>query len=235
MSYRKFAIALLAVVVVGAIAASSSWAAGSFEESGSAAYIGPAPGTKLTGSKVLKTKLVSGALLQMETVIAGTPIKTEATGYSCIGCTIENSGTNAVGKGKLEATGVHIVEPSNCEDGPTITSKQVRAVLGMKKGSSTIATIKFEPLEGTTFETAEIKGSSCPIAGLYKVTGAVYAEVVNFTGVFAVNQRLKITKAIQVEASGETSALKFGASPAYVTATAEGYLEGEQQWAAKEK
>lgn len=233
MSYRKFVTALLAVVVVGAIVANSAWAEGAFVESGSAAYIGPSPGTKLTGTKVLKTSLVPGALLQMETVIAGTPIRTEATGYNCLGCTIENSGTNAVGHGKLEATGVHIVEPASCEDGPTIVSKQVKALLGMKKGSTTVATIKFEPAEGTTFETAEIR--KCPIAGTYKVTGAVYAEVVNFTGVFAVNQRLKITKAIQTEASGEASGLKFGANPAYVTATAEGSLEGGVEWAAKEK
>lgn len=233
MNYRKFGMFFLAVIAISAIAASSA-SAGNFVESGSAAYIGPSPGTKLVGSKVLKTEVVAGTKMTLSTTVAGTPIKTEATGYNCLGCTIENSGTNAVGHGSLEATGVKVVEPSNCEDGPTIVSKKVTAVLGMKKGSSTIATIRFAPTEGTTFETAELKGATCAIAGTYKVTGSVYAEVVNFTGVFAKTQRLKFSPAIQTDA-GEEGSLRFGANPAFVTAEAQGSLEGGVEWAAKEK
>jgi hypothetical protein len=233
MKTRKLGALLLAVAAICAVTAGSAYA-GNFVESGSAAYIGPSPGTKLTGSKVLITEVVSGTKMTLTTKIAGTQIKTEATGYNCLGCTIENSGTNAVGHGSLEATGVKVVEPSNCEDGPTIISKKVRAILGMKKGSSTVATIKFEPAEGTTFEIAELKGATCPIAGTYKVTGAVYAEVVNFTGVFAKTQKLRFSPAIQTEA-GEEGALRFGANPAFVTAEAQGSLEGGIEWAAKEK
>lgn len=231
MNRRKFGVLFLALIAISAIAASSA-SAGNFEESGSAAYIGPAPGTKLTTTRVLKTEVVSEALMQMTTTIGGTPIKTAATGYSCLECTIENSGANAVGAGKLEATGVHMVEPAKCEDGPTIISNKVKAVLGMKKGSSTIATIKFEPASGTTFETAKISG--CAIAGSYIVKGVVYAEVVNFTGVFAKNQRLRFSPAIQTDA-GEEGSLRFGANPAFITAEAQGSLEGGVEWAAKEK
>lgn len=233
MNRRKIGTLFLAAIAVCAITASSAYA-GNFEESGSAAYIGPAPGTKLVGSKGLKTEVIPETKMTLSTTVAGVPIKTEATGYNCLSCTIENSGTNAVGHGALEATGVKVVEPAKCEDGPTIVSKKVTAVLGMKKGSSTIATIRFAPTEGTTFETAELKGAECAIAGTYKVTGAVYAEVVNFTGVFAKTQRLKFSQAIQTDA-GEAGSLKFGANAAWVTAEAQGSLEGGVEWAAKEK
>lgn len=231
MDYRKIGTLFLAVIAACAVAASSA-SAGNFEESGSAAYIGPSPGTKLTGSKVLKTEVIPESVMQMTTTVGSknTPIKTEATGYSCLECKIENSGTNAVGKGKLEATGVHMVEPAGCKDGPTIFSEPVKAVLGMKKGSSTIATVKFEPASGTLFEEAEIEG--CAIAGTYPVKGSVIAEVVNFTGVFAKTQRLKFSQAIQTDAGGS---LSFGGHAAFVTAEAQGSLEGGVEWAAKEK
>jgi hypothetical protein len=233
MNCRKVGILFLAVTAVCAIAASSAYAA-NFVESGSAAYIGPSPGTKLTGTKVLKTEVVPETKMTLSTTVAGIAIKTEAKGYNCLECTIENSGTNAVGHGALEAKEVRVVEPAKCEDGPTIVSKKVRAVLGMKKESSTIATIKFEPAEGTTFETAELKGAECAIAGTYKVTGSVYAEVVNFTGVFAKTQKLRFSQAIQTDAGG-AGALQFGANAAFVTAEAQGSLEGGSEWAAKEK
>jgi hypothetical protein len=101
--------------------------------------------------------------------------------------------------------------------------------------AGTKATIKFVPTSGTTFETTELTGVECPIAGTYKVTGTVFAEVVNATGVFAKNQELKTSQAIQESAGSTTNTLKFGANLAYGTGVARGSLEGVSEWAAKEK
>jgi len=222
------------VIAVCAVAAGNASAENEFVESGGAVYIGPSPGTKLTGSKVLNTEVVTGTKMLLTTTIAGVKIVTEATGYSCIECTIENSGTNAIGHGHVKATGVHVIEPAQCEDGSsTVESKPVTATLGMNK-AGTKATVRFAPTSGTTFEITELKGAECAIAGTYKVTGTVFAEVVNVTGVFAKSQELVTSQAIQ-QSAGTANSLSFGANPAYGSGIARGSLEGVSEWAAKEK
>ena len=57
--------------------------------------------------------------------------------------------------------------------------------------AGTVATIEISPKAGSTtaFATVELTGT-CANAGLYKVTGVVYAQATNATGVFANVQEL---------------------------------------------
>jgi hypothetical protein len=79
--------------------------------------------------------------------------------------------------------------------------------------------VRFAPKEGTTFATVKIvKGTgACPIMGSYPVTGSVFGESLNLTGVEATMQGIKFTAAINTEAGGE---LKVKAEPATLTGAA---------------
>jgi hypothetical protein len=71
------------------------------------------------------------------------------------------------------------------------------------------------PLQTSATATAKL-GASCPIAGLYKLTGTFFAEEANATGVFAKSQKMKFSKAIQ-ESAGTATSLKLGENGAFLT------------------
>jgi hypothetical protein len=102
----------------------------------------------------------------------------------------------------------------------------------MKAGSSTVATMKLAPESGSTFATIELTGEKCPIAGLYKLTGTVFAEMSNATGTFGKKQPIKFSKAIQ-ESAGTASSLKFGENAA--TLTGEINMSSETEFAVKQE
>jgi hypothetical protein len=234
MSFKKLGMALLAVVVLGAIAANSAFAANEYKETGGAWYTGASPGTKLAegSTKTLTTTAVGTQKLQ--TTVATSPLDITATGVECVSCVIKNTGSTATIDGTLKFTSVTVSEPTGCSvEGGTVTTKALTAVLGMKNGSSTIATLKFSPESGTTFATVVLTGTSCPIAGTYKVTGSQFAEATNATGVFAASQEIKLSAAIQ-EQAGEAGSLKFGANAAVLTGALKGSIGGTE-WAGKEK
>ena len=121
---------------------------------------------------------------------------------------------------------------NECSTPNVVSSKNLRGTVGMKKGSSTVATIKFVPESGATIETIEITGAECPVAGLYKVTGAIYGEVSNATGVFSKKQPIKFSQAIQ-ESAGSATSLKFGENAAFMTGTVN--INSETEFAAKKE
>jgi hypothetical protein len=170
----------------------------------------------------------------LETTVAGTPLKLTATGVGCTSCVIKNVGTAAKAEGTLVFSGVAVSEPAGCSTTSTITSKALTAVVGMNS-AKTLATLKFTPTAGSTtaFATVELTGASCPIAGLYKVTGTAFAQAVNATGVFGATQEIKLSKAIQ-ESAGAASSLKFGENSAILTGALKGSIGGTE-FAAKER
>ena len=244
MCLKKLGAVLLAVFALGAISASSAFATEEWSEGTSAWYTGASPGTKLAESKKageneLGLKASAATALQLESTIGSpaVPFKLEASGLECVGCTIKNiAGPHAVATGKLKFTGVKLIEPNAavCTSSTTVESKLLEAIKGMKKGSSTVGLIQFKPEEGETFATVTIEGATCPIAGTYKVTGTVWARPANATGVFAVNQPIELSKAIQ-QGAGTTTSLKFGANPAWLIGKANNELTSGAQWASKEK
>jgi hypothetical protein len=235
MNLKKLCFALFAVVVTGAVMASSAFAANEYKETGGAWYVG---GVKLAEGTT-KTVEVSAANppLKLETTVGGQKLDITAkiirSGTTSV---IKNVGSTATyDESSFKFEEVTVTEPAGCSTTTTISTKELTGVLGMNAGG-TIATLKFTPTAGSTtaFATVELTGASCPIAGLYKVTGTVFAKALSATGSFANNQQIELSKAIQ-ESAGTATSLKFGENPAFLTGTINNKLSPEASWGGKEK
>jgi hypothetical protein len=234
MSLKKLGAALLVAVVSGAIAASSAYAENEFKGGGTW-IVG---GSKLAeGNERQFLTEWNGAPFTLTTTVAGTKLKISSSNISCLGfgnCRISNnSGTTATMKADfISFTEAKVVEPSGCtlREGQIVT-KALVATLGMG-GIGTGATLKFTPV-GATLATVELFGTFCPIEGLYKMTGTVYAEMANATGTFAKTQEVKFSEAIQNSAGSGTS-LKFGENPAILNGGIKATLTSGESWGGNE-
>jgi hypothetical protein len=70
---------------------------------------------------------------------------------------------------------VSISELIVCYIGGTLTTKELTGLMGMNKGGM-VATLKITPKEGSTLAIVALTGEKCAIAGLYKVTGTIFAQ-----------------------------------------------------------
>ena len=208
-------------------------------------YTGASPGTKLAVGTGTIDLTVSGKASFLTSTIAGSAIRFDSKSVEGINCSATNptSTSATIGCQALEFSGVTVSGPAatGCLTLPFITTKPLTGKLGMNK-AGTVATLEISPKagSGTAFATVELTGT-CANAGPYKVTGVVYAQAKNATGVFAFTQELSVSKAIQEDAGTATS-LKFGANAAIIS----GSLSGESglgltgggfkkvEWAGKE-
>jgi hypothetical protein len=202
-----------------------------FSESGSAWYTGASPGTKLAEgtTKTITTK--AATKVTMETSLFGGAIKLEANSVGCSTCVIKNVGSNALEEVTLQLKEASMSQPAGCSVPETITTKRLKGAVGMNK-AGTIGTVKYVPESGIALFTLEISGASCAIAGTYKITGTLFGELTNATGVFSSTQRLKLSRAVQ-ESAGTASSMTFGENPLFFTGEIDNSAEVE--YAAKEK
>lgn len=221
MSLKKLGVALLAVFVLGAITANGAFAAEEFENSGATWFVGGAKLAEGTHETLVTEAL--GEKQTLETEIGKTPLDLTAKKITCLGCFIDNTaGTVATAMGVLSFTEVTVSNPPGCSvKGGSVETRPLTMIVGMKKGSTTVDTVKFTPEEGTTFATVVLEGLECPVAGTYKVTGTQFAEALSATGTFATSQTIKTNKTIQEAAGGS---LKFGEKPAILTGELKGSL-----------
>jgi hypothetical protein len=244
MSLKKLGVALLAVFVLGAIAANSAFAKEEFKETTGQWYTRTVkegeegkPGNKLASGEENKITLNTEAVGEkqvLNTTVAGEPLEIEAKEVECSGCFIDVtiSPLRATIDGILVFKKVKVLKPVGCSTTEKITSNLLSASLGMET-VGTGATLKFVPKSGATFATVELTGGSCPIAGLYKVTGTAFGKATNATGVFALKQEVKVSKAIQ-ESAGTATSLKFGENAATIEGALKGFLSNGAEWAGKE-
>jgi hypothetical protein len=211
MKLLKLGATLLAILALGSVAASGAMAENLYEDTESAWYTGTSPGTKLTGTKVLKAS--ANTAITLSTTVAEIPVKYQATGIECVSCTIENSGSRALAHGKLKFTGLTVVEPASCSTPSSSETTALTMKVGMEKGSSTVAAIEATPTSGTTLSTMELTGASCALAGAYKLSGKVDSEMHSVTGTFLEKHLATWSKAIQ-EKFAQLNSLKFGTSVA---------------------
>ena len=229
---KKFGTILFAVLVIGAVAASSAFA--TVETKAAQWYTGPsaASQTTLVGSQPVTAEVdVEGTL---ETEIGGLKVKLKSKKFSCRSCTIENkvvgtgAGVIASGTGKITFEEVSVVEPANCtvsdsaEEGGTlgmVSTKQLN-IHGDWMDTNTAnkhAFIAFVPAAGatTTFAQFVLGGTGCSsISGAKNVTGTVFGESANNTEVPAEVQTLSFSPTIQATAGAE---LKVGTKVANFT------------------
>jgi hypothetical protein len=233
MRFRKLGGAILAVLAIGAIIASSASAVVTTEAA--QWYTGASPGTTLAVgadqaiTATIGTHPVIGAKFQLKSEVGTTPIELTATDLECVGCKITNavvtSGTTpvAMAKGKIRFVGVTADAPTGCTvrnesatgDVAEIETKPL--VVHADFMSGTAAYQQFFPETGATFATVYLEGGNCTgIAGPYNIKGTVFSEAKNATGVQATTQENMFSPAIQTTAGAE---LKLGAKKAELTGT----------------
>jgi hypothetical protein len=222
-------IASLAAILALAAVASSNAVANQFEASPTAWYIGASPGTKLVGSESVNMAAANG--FSIETSMLSKSITFKGTGIECIGCVIENPalGSSALVKGKLRFTGVVLGGLESCSATSVIQSKPMVATVGGPLEGKQVQ-LRWQPAEGEGWATEEITGEKCSLAGLYKLTGAIYGEFVLPKGTAAKSQPIKFSRALQGELG---AAFHFGQEPAYLNAEAS--LLAAREIAVKEK
>ena len=235
MSLKKLGVALLVVFMLGAIAANSAFAENEWRSENEKGqwYTGASPGTKLAVGTTVDVTVAGGASAIVGALGGGVVIRFDSTSTTGLTCSVLDSTTTdaTISCVALVFHGVTVSGPgaTGCSTPSTITTKELKGVLGMNK-AGTIATFKVTPKEGTTFATIELTGT-CANAGLYKVTGTVYAQATNATGVFAKTQKLTFSEAIQ-KSAGTATSLKFGENGAFLSGGLEATAAVE--WAGKE-
>ena len=237
MNLKKIGVALLAVFVMGAIVANSAYAENEYSGTGGQWYTETSPGvrTKL-GTGVTDDLTVSGGPFNLVSTIASKPIKFSSTGVTGTECSAINPTTTTATLDckALVFTGVTVSgeAATGCTTESTITTKEITTVMGMNN-AGTLQTYKLTPKTGagTTLGLAVLNGT-CANAGTYKITGAVFAQATNATGVFASTQELTFSEAIQ-KSAGTPISLKFGENGAFLNGSLQG--TATKPWAGQEK
>jgi hypothetical protein len=209
MNLKKLGLALVVVCALGALVASSAFAAATQKN---ATWRTGSTGTVLTGSETVKAS-GSGELV---TTVGETPLVLKSAGLECLECKVENSSGNAIGSGKLKFTGVTVSTPATCAvSGGSVTTLALKINAGYM-GAGTTNYVLFQPNSGTTFATVTLTAGSgsCPLSGSYIVSGKDFVQSNNATGVYEVNQTVQSSGTINSEASGEATPLKFGSKEA---------------------
>ena len=216
MNLKKFGMALVAVLALGAVMANTAFGAATTTD---VQWYLNGSSTALSGSQAATSGLVGTGTL--ETEVGETPLTLNSTGLECVGCTIFNEGSSAKGAGKLKFTGVTVATPTGCE----VSGGAVETSALTVDADYMIETknyVRFAPV-GTSFATVTLKaktGKTCAISGPYIVKGAVFVKSQKATGEGATKQLVNSSGPINAEAGGE---LKFGSKNA--TLTGEAFFE----------
>jgi hypothetical protein len=126
-------------------------------------------------------------------------------------------GNSAQDRQRWHFTNVTVSEPANCEvENGTIITSPLKSEVFHHSEKAEVILKKFEPTPGFNFATIKFVGPKCPIAGARVMKGFVYGEFELRTDVFAVNQPLTFSEAVDVTAG---SALTLGGNPAHLTGT----------------
>ena len=223
MNLKKFGMALFAILVLGAVMASSALAVAEKEK---AQWYLNGSETPITEKKeeTATAGLAEGTKGVLETEVGETPLTLESAGLECLECKIYNEGGEALGKGKLKFTGVTVATPSGCEvSGGAVTTNTlgVNATYMGTVGGVIWNTVTFTG-SGTSKQFAIVTlvakaGKTCAISGPYIVKGTVLVKTVSSTNTFLKRQFVQSSKTINKEGGGT---LEFGSKTASLTGEA---------------
>jgi hypothetical protein len=217
MRLRKLGAALLVAAALGAVLASGALAAATTTDV--QWFTGSGTGTVLSGSEAMGSAAVGSATFK--TKASGNEYELEATGINCIGCTITNTGSTAVGSGELEFTGVKVLKPAGCTTPTTVKTKPLSIQADWMIGTANY--IKFEPTAGSTTQFATVTISGCALATSLVPKGTVFVQSANGTGVPKVEQEVLSSELINSTAGGS---LKVGLEPASLNGKAKFKMTG---------
>jgi hypothetical protein len=237
MSMKKLGAVLVAVLALTAIVVSSASAAVVTERA--EWYTGAAPGTTLKEKEDVPVTLE----LPKETTatlvgnVAGTPVELSSNLISCVGCNITNeavtekAGAAAIAKGKITFSNVKVTKPANCdaqginadgtlEEVEMITTRPLVVhadFMDKESPANSHAFAEFRPQSGGVFAGVKLTGPACGVAGNFNVTGTIFGESANDTGIQAAEQKVSFNAGVQTTTG---AGLKFGANAATLTGSA---------------
>ena len=231
MSVKKLALGFVVVFASSAIAASSAVAA--VQTQAAEWYTGAAPGVTLVGDTAVTAELPSEGKFTLAGTIGGVAVEVRATGVECVGCQITNeevtekAGKVAIADGQFRFNGVTVVNPAGCvvhtagvAGNGTILTKplKIHADWMDTNAANQHAFLSIFPTTGAVFASLQFTDNPvCPIAGAFNVTGSLFGESENNTGVQAVAQPVVFSAAVQTTTG---AALKLAGNPATLTGTA---------------
>jgi hypothetical protein len=221
MRLKNLGAALFVLVALGAVLASSAFAAAVTEDV--KWYTGGGSGTLLGSSETVSSTIASSPAT-FTTHVAGTLYEIRATGINCLNCKMENSGGAAVGSGELEFTGVSVVQPAGCSIASTITTKPLSITADWMIGSTNY--IEFEPTAGASTQFATVEVTGCALATNLVPKGVVYMQSANATATPAVEQEVHSSESINATASGLAKPLHVGTELAVLTGSAKFKMSG---------
>jgi hypothetical protein len=222
MNLKRFGMALVAVLAIAAVTASSALAAATTTD------VQWNVAGKIITSPQKVTSSGSGTL---RTTIGATnhPVTLTASGISCIECTIKNEGGTAIGTGYRTFDGVKVTEPAHCKVlGESVKTNLLEFSADWMIG--TVDYIKIVPETGSIFAQVSIETDgtgSCTVSGKYNTTGVIFVKTNNATKTFVAKQEVTASQAINEEASGLTEPLKLEGHKAELSGTVAFEAEGK--------
>ncbi len=191
MSLKRLGIAMMAVLALAAVFASSalagtpntnkaSWTTGTVKNANTL------PTGKANGKAIKCSKTAASPNFALTATVAGAPAKLTATGIHCE-ATIYNEVVAGIPHakltGKITYTNVTVDEPAGCTTPATQTTNLIEGEVKMVTGSAK-PFIKFEPHASagvTNFTNVKLEG--CAAEGSYPLKGFTYCEMTNATEV----------------------------------------------------
>jgi hypothetical protein len=253
MSLKRFGLSLAAVMILGAVLASSAFATAETKPSRwyvNGVGLNAAQKANVTCKGTERVGQVAGeGNLKLVSKVLGEEFVITGTGIECLphvttetNARIEQTGEGTVANpyvaedfGKFKFTGLTVSKPAGCKVPTSITTEALKSEIYME---GTNVYDKFVPT-GEFFAKVPITG--CAIESTPKVTGSSFAlaqhvnaegkTVNNLTGEEFVSQMLTSSAAIETAAGGT---LKLGPEPATLSATVDNELTSGLKFGAKE-
>jgi hypothetical protein len=196
MRLKKLGAALVVVAALGAVLASSAFAAATQEAA--QWYTGSGSGTLLSGSETATAEAIGTGTF--ETEVGKVKYVLQSTEIECAGCSVENSGGHAIGSGALKFKNVTVKEPAGCSVASEIETAALSVSADWMIGSTDY--VKFTPAAGESTEFATVKITGCALATTLVPKGSVFVQAANATGVQATPQKITSSGAINATAGG---------------------------------
>ncbi len=219
MSLKNLGVAMMAVLALGAVFATSAFA-GTVNTNKASWTTGTTPNAntiptgKANGLAIKCRKTAASPTFVFTSTAAGFPVKLTATGVECPSATIYNEVVSTVphakATGKIKFTGVTVDEPAGCKTPATQETNLLEGEVLMVNGGAN-PFFKFQPDTGVAnFITLALE--ECAAEGKYPVKGYTYCESTNATEVHSEQQECtdNATTAAQ-------SALTLGPNPAAIS------------------
>ncbi len=202
MSLKNLGVAMMAVLALGAVVATSAFAGTpttrkSSWTTGTTKNANTIPTGKANAKAIKCRKTAASPNFAFTSTAAGFSLKLTATGIECPGMTIYNETPaggvpHAKATGKIKFTGVTIDEPVGCMTPANQETNLLEGEVKMVESGGVVSAkpfFKFEPdatAGVTNFITLKLEG--CAAEGNYPIKGFTYCEATNATEVHSEQQ-----------------------------------------------